>query len=85
MTTTGTAPLPLLPELPVLSATVPGMEVTLWNGLLGPANLPRRIVEGMNAAMNGLLEAALEVKEKGTFGYLDRLLSTPNLNDFMQG
>lgn len=37
------------------------------------------------AAMNGLLEAALEVKEKGTFGYLDRLLSTPNLNDFMQG
>lgn len=37
------------------------------------------------AAMSGLLEAALEVKEKGTFGYLDRFLSTPDLSSFMQG
>jgi len=25
------------------------------------------------------------VKDKGTFGYLDRSLSTPELNNFMQG
>ena len=37
------------------------------------------------AAMTGLLEAAREVKEKGTFGYLDRSLATPDLNAFMQG
>jgi len=37
------------------------------------------------AAMSGLLEAAREVKEKGTFGYLDRVLTTPELNSFMQG
>jgi 2-methylisocitrate lyase-like PEP mutase family enzyme len=37
------------------------------------------------AAMSGLLEAAREVKEKGTFDYLDRALSTRNLNDFMRG
>ncbi|HET8680085.1 MAG TPA: isocitrate lyase/phosphoenolpyruvate mutase family protein [bacterium] len=36
------------------------------------------------AAMGGLLEAAREVKEQGTFGYLDRTLSTPDLNGFMQ-
>jgi 2-methylisocitrate lyase-like PEP mutase family enzyme len=37
------------------------------------------------AAMSGLLEAAREVKEQGTFGYLDRAMPTPELNGFMQG
>ena len=36
-------------------------------------------------AMTALLEAAREVKDKGTFGYLDRSLSTPEVNAFMQG
>jgi len=37
------------------------------------------------AAMSGLLNAAREVKDKGTFGYLDSSLATPELNAFMQG
>jgi 2-methylisocitrate lyase-like PEP mutase family enzyme len=37
------------------------------------------------AAMTGLVDAAREVKDKGAFGYLDRSLSTPELNNFMQG
>ena len=37
------------------------------------------------AAMSGLLDAAREVKGKGTFGYLDRSLTTPELNGFMEG
>jgi len=36
------------------------------------------------AAMTGLVEAAREVKEGGTFGYLERSLSTPDLGKFMQ-
>lgn len=36
------------------------------------------------AAMTGLLEAATEVKERGTFGYLDSAISTPDLNAFMK-
>ena len=36
-------------------------------------------------AMTGLVDAAREVKDKGTFGYLDHSLSTPELNNFMQG
>jgi 2-methylisocitrate lyase-like PEP mutase family enzyme len=36
------------------------------------------------AAMSGLLEAAREVKEKGTFGYLDRSLTTPELIGLMR-
>jgi 2-methylisocitrate lyase-like PEP mutase family enzyme len=36
-------------------------------------------------AMTGVVEAAREVKDKGTFGYLDRSIPTPDLNAFMQG
>jgi 2-methylisocitrate lyase-like PEP mutase family enzyme len=36
-------------------------------------------------AMSGLLDAAREVKDKGTFGYLEHSVSTPDLNAFMQG
>ena len=36
------------------------------------------------AAMTGLVDAAREVKDKGTFGYLEQSLATPDLNAFMQ-
>lgn len=36
------------------------------------------------AAMTGLLDAAREMKDKGTFGYLDHTLATPDLNAFME-
>jgi 2-methylisocitrate lyase-like PEP mutase family enzyme len=36
------------------------------------------------AAMTGLAEAAKEVMGRGTFGYLDRSMSTPELNDYFK-
>jgi 2-methylisocitrate lyase-like PEP mutase family enzyme len=36
------------------------------------------------AAMTGLVEAALEIKNSGTFGFLDRLRPGAELNGFMQ-
>ena len=36
------------------------------------------------AAMTGLAEAAREVKEHGSFGYLEHSLSTPEINNFMR-
>lgn len=35
------------------------------------------------AAMNGLLVAAREVQEQGTFGYLEQIMTTPELNNLM--
>jgi 2-methylisocitrate lyase-like PEP mutase family enzyme len=37
------------------------------------------------AAMSGMLNAACEVQDRGTFGYLDHAMTTPELNGFMQG
>ena len=36
------------------------------------------------AAMTGLRDAAREVAQDGTFGYLERSLTTPELNEFMR-
>ena len=36
------------------------------------------------AAMSGLIDAAREVKDKGSFGYLERTLATAELNTFME-
>jgi len=36
------------------------------------------------AAMSGFMEAAREVKEKGTFGYVERSLPTPEIAKFMR-
>jgi len=37
------------------------------------------------AAMSGLVDAAREVKEQGSFGYLEHTMATPDLNGFMRG
>jgi 2-methylisocitrate lyase-like PEP mutase family enzyme len=37
------------------------------------------------AAVTGLIDAAREVQEKGSFVYLERSLTTPDLNRFMEG
>jgi 2-methylisocitrate lyase-like PEP mutase family enzyme len=35
------------------------------------------------AAMSGLVDAAREVKDQGTFGYVDTTMATPELNNYM--
>jgi tripartite-type tricarboxylate transporter receptor subunit TctC len=39
---------PLLPSAPAIGERLPGYEVALWNGLLGPAGLPAAITERLN-------------------------------------
>ena len=52
------------PEFPTFAESgVPGYEVYEWNGLFGPANLPKEIVARINAEMGKIL-AATDVKER---------------------
>jgi len=37
------------------------------------------------AAMSGLVNAAREVKDQGTFGYVEATMATPELNSYMSG
>jgi tripartite-type tricarboxylate transporter receptor subunit TctC len=52
------------PEYPTFAESgVPGYEVYEWNGLFGPAGMPREIVARINAEMGKILVAA-DVKER---------------------
>jgi tripartite-type tricarboxylate transporter receptor subunit TctC len=45
--------LPALPDVPTAAeAGVPGYEVELWHGIIGPKELPRPIVDKINKAAN---------------------------------
>ena len=61
--------IPALPEVPtVAEAGVPGYDVILWHGLIGPKGLPAPIVERLNkeaAAALGLKESAEQLQNDG--------------------
>jgi tripartite-type tricarboxylate transporter receptor subunit TctC len=42
----------LLPDVPTVGETLPGYQLGVWYGLFGPANLPKELVERLNAATN---------------------------------
>jgi tripartite-type tricarboxylate transporter receptor subunit TctC len=52
------------PEVPTVSeAGVPGFESVAWGGIMGPAGMPREIVERLNAEIRAAL-ASPEVRER---------------------
>ncbi|WP_298233076.1 tripartite tricarboxylate transporter substrate binding protein [uncultured Azohydromonas sp.] len=44
-----------LPGIPPVSQTLKGFDVTSWNGILGPAGLPRPVVDRINAEVLAVL------------------------------
>jgi len=53
----------ILPDVPPIAATLPGFDLTSWNGIFGPANLPRPIVDRLHAEVQAVL-AEKEVQDK---------------------
>jgi tripartite-type tricarboxylate transporter receptor subunit TctC len=65
------------PNLPTIAeAGVPGYEFTAWIGMLGPAGLPKAIVDRLNAEVNKILrmpDVAANLKAQT----LEPLIMTP--------
>ena len=64
------------PEIPLISETLPGFYNTGWWGLVGPANLPKPIVDKLNGAMNKGLQQPETIQRFLTVG-LEVATSTP--------
>ena len=60
---TTATPSKIFPHLPTVGQTVPGFDLTSWNGIFGPAGLPRPIVDRINSELQVIL-ADKEVQDK---------------------
>lgn len=45
----------ILPQVPPVAQTLPGFDLTSWNGIFGPAGLPRPIVDRINTEVLAIL------------------------------
>ena len=61
--TTTRAPLKNLPGVPPVASAIPGFDLTSWNGIFGPASMPRPIVERLSAEIQQVV-AEKEVQEQ---------------------
>lgn len=43
-----TRPNPMVPDLPLMTADIPSLDISNWFGLVGPAGLPPDIVQGLS-------------------------------------
>ncbi len=56
-------PLKSLPGVPPVAGAVPGFDLTSWNGIFGPAGLPKPVVERLNTEILAVL-AQKDVQEQ---------------------
>jgi tripartite-type tricarboxylate transporter receptor subunit TctC len=59
--TTGSKPHPSFPNVPLMSATVPGYTHEVWVGVFAPAGTPPRLIERLNREINEI-SASAELK-----------------------
>jgi tripartite-type tricarboxylate transporter receptor subunit TctC len=46
----------LLPNVPAIGKTLPGFDITSWNGIFGPAGMPADITERLNTELQSILK-----------------------------
>jgi tripartite-type tricarboxylate transporter receptor subunit TctC len=82
---TGPTRSPAYPDIPTLAeAGVPGYEATTWSGVVGPAGLPRPILDKLNAGINRSI-ASPTMKDKFAFIGDDLVGGTPEaFGDFIR-
>ena len=66
----------VMPNLPTVAETLPGFEVTTWNGLMAPAATPKDIIARLNGEVVKLLKTPATAKRMNELG-LDTIASTP--------
>lgn len=50
-------PMRQLPDVPAAGQTVPGIDVSVWHGIVGPAGMDSALVARINAVFNQVLQA----------------------------
>ncbi len=54
---------PLVPEVPAIAELLPGFDITAWFAMVGPAGIPKDVVDKLNAATTQAIKPA-DMKDK---------------------
>jgi tripartite-type tricarboxylate transporter receptor subunit TctC len=65
-----------LPESPAIAETIPGYEAIVWFGVVGPAGVPKPVIDTVNRALNDAFRAP-EISAKLAAAGVDPVTSTP--------
>jgi tripartite-type tricarboxylate transporter receptor subunit TctC len=77
-------PFPLVPDVPPLSATVPGYDLTVWYGLAAPAGTPQPIVERAAVALNKAIDDPALAERFARQGFVPRHMTAERFGTFLQ-
>jgi tripartite-type tricarboxylate transporter receptor subunit TctC len=53
---TGNRPFEQLPDVQPIAQTIPGFDLISWNGVFGPAGLPKPVIEKIDSTINAVLK-----------------------------
>ena len=67
---------PAAPDVPTVAETVPGFEATTWFAMFAPANVPRPVIDRLNAEVQRVFKLPDVQERLKTLG-LDAVLSSP--------
>ena len=79
---TGNRPYAQLPNVPPIAKTIQGFDLVSWNGVFGPANLPKPIVDKVNAAIQEALKDKDVQTKLAQLGFV--IWPSKNPQDFAQ-
>ena len=74
---------PLAPEWPAVAETLPGFDLTSWFGIVGPAGIPREVVDKLNAAITQALKQPEVKANLATLGTTPMPLAPEQLKAFI--
>jgi len=68
LATSGASKIELLPQLPPMKDTIPGFDVVEWQGIVGPAGMPKNVTERLHKEITAALKDPAIVKRLGELG-----------------
>lgn len=74
---------PLVPDWPALAESMPGFDITAWFALLGPAGMPKDVVDKLNTTMGQALKTKESQDKLASIGIQAMVMTPEQLKTFM--
>jgi tripartite-type tricarboxylate transporter receptor subunit TctC len=68
LATSGSGKVALVPDVPPMSGFIPGFDVVEWQGIVGPAGMPKNVVDRLHKEITAALKDPAIVKRLGELG-----------------